>query len=199
MKKISYPLLILLFISCNKLKDYIPLPSVSQFNKVYGGSGQDGATDVMPTSDGGYIMAGYTESNDGDVSSNHGRQDAWIVKLDKDGNIQWQKTLGGSDADNAYSIAITSEGDYVLTGSTSSNDGDISGNHGQQDAWVVKLDQQGNTLWQKTIGGTNDYRAFHITTTLNGYIIAGYSKSNDGDISGNHGTLDAWVATIKDR
>ncbi|MFA5620118.1 MAG: T9SS type A sorting domain-containing protein [Weeksellaceae bacterium] len=104
-----------------------------------GGSGFDWATSIQQTTDGGYIVAGYSDSNDGDVTGNHGWLDYWVVKLDSTGNIQWQKSLGGSNNDFAYSIQQTTDGGYVVAGYSDSNDGDVSGNHGNSDYWIVKL------------------------------------------------------------
>ena len=104
-----------------------------------GGSYQDDVNSKKQTSDGGYIIAGLTDSNDGDVSGNHGDYDSWVVKLSSSGAIQWQKCLGGSDYDGASSIQQTSDGGYIVAGGTMSNDGDVSGNHGGADFWVVKL------------------------------------------------------------
>ncbi|MDR3271999.1 MAG: hypothetical protein LBT29_00750 [Flavobacteriaceae bacterium] len=125
-----------------------PAPAI-EWQKCFGGSSGDDVSSVQQTSDGGYIVAGNTESNDGDVSDNHGNYDAWIVKLDASGNLLWQKCLGGSGEDIAFSIQQTSDGGYIAAGYTDSNDGDVSGNHGNRDGWVVKLDASGNLLWQK--------------------------------------------------
>ncbi|MDD3630676.1 MAG: hypothetical protein PHF55_06625 [Bacteroidales bacterium] len=86
-------------------------------------------------------MAGGTWSNDGDMSGNHGGYDALVVKLNSSGNIEWQKCLGGTDYDYAYSIHQTSDGGFIVAGSTESNNYDVSGNHGASDAWVVKLNK----------------------------------------------------------
>ena len=81
--------------------------------------------------DGGYILAGSTGSNDGDVSGNHGGSDVWVMKMDANGNLQWQKTFGGSDNENAISIVQTTDGGYFVLASTQSpNNGDVTGNHG---------------------------------------------------------------------
>jgi len=113
------------------------------WQKVLGGSYIDEAWSIQQTSDGGYIVAGFTLSNDGDVSGNHGFTDMWVVKLDSEGNIVWQKALGGSNGDIAYSIQQTSDKDkdkeYIVAGGTNSNDGDISGSHEHSDFWIVKL------------------------------------------------------------
>jgi len=171
------------------------------WQKTLGGANADGIKSIIVTPDGGYMTAGITKSNDGDVSGNHGEGDAWIVKLDKDGNILWQKALGGSDWETAYSVASTPDGNYVIAASTRSNDGDVSGFHGGDgdDAWVVKLDKDGNKLWQKVLGGSAADVASSIITALNGgYVIAGDTRSNDGDISGSHRAVGAWVFTLKD-
>ena len=110
-----------------------------EWQKCLGGNSWDRAYSVQQTSDDGYIVAGYTDSNDGDVSGYHGGGDVWVVKLDRYGNIKWQKALGGSYDDKAYSVQQTSDGGYIVAGSTYSNDGDVSGNHGEDDVWVVKL------------------------------------------------------------
>ena len=189
---------VLLFLSCNKINDFIPIPipPLVQFNKVYGGSTGDIANSIVANFD-GYVIAGWTRSNDGDVSGNHGMEDAWVVKLDKSGNKVWQKAFGGTGRDYANSVAASLDGGYVIAGYTSSNDGDVNGNHGGYDAWILKLDKKGNKQWQKTFGGSDYDQANYITPTEDGgYIIAAYTSSNDGDVSGNHGRGDAWAIKV---
>ena len=174
------------------------------WQKTFGGSQVEVANAIASTSDGGFIVAGYTNSNDGDVSGNHGSGfnpvDAWIIKLDKNGNKQWQKCLGGSGHDYGASIIASADGGYLMAGYTLSNDGDVSGNHGAEDAWAVKLDQDGKIIWQKTKGGAGSDNAKCIISTLDGgYVITGNAGSNDGDVTGNHGGVDAWVFTLKDQ
>ena len=112
---------------------------VIEWQKSLGGSSGDFARSVQQTTDGGYIVAGETYSNDGNVSGYHGLWDYWIVKLDSSGIIQWQKCLGGNDSDEAHSIQQTSDSGYIVAGHSDSNDGDVSGNHGGADYWIVKL------------------------------------------------------------
>lgn len=170
---------------------------VIQWQRALGGTGDDYPNSVQQTSDGGYIVAGSTESIDGDATGNQGSSDYWIVKLDASGVLQWQKTLGGSGFDNAYSIQQTTDGGYIVAGSTDSNDGDITGNHGQEDIWVVKLDALGVIQWQKIMGGSSQDIALSAEQTSdNGYIVAGWSYSNDGDVSGNQGLSDLWVIKL---
>jgi len=167
------------------------------WQKCFGGSNGDYASSIQQTADGGYIVAGMTQSNDGDVSGNHGGQDSWIFKIDSLGNIIWQKCLGGTNNEQAGLIQQTTNGGYIMTGVTNSNDGNITGNHGSGDSWVVKLDPLGNIIWQKCFGGSlND--ATNSIQQLNdgGYIIAGNTSSNDGNVSGNHGGSDSWIFKI---
>jgi len=172
-----------------------------QWKKSLGGSKEDAALSIKQTLDGGYIMAGGSYSNDGDVTANHGFADYWIVKLDSLGIIQWQKSLGGTDQDYAYSIQQTNDGGYIVAGFTESNNGDVTVNHGLSDYWIVKLDAFGTLQWEKTLGGTDFDYAYFIQQTLDGgYIIAGRSNSNDGDVAGNHGTTciqaDYWIVKL---
>ncbi len=98
-----------------------------------GGSGDDEATSIQQTTDGGYIVAGYSYSNDGDVGGNHGNMDYWIVKLDTSGALVWETNLGGSGYDHTYSILQTTDGGYIVAGVSSSNDGDVGENYGSGD------------------------------------------------------------------
>ena len=162
-----------------------------------GGTNVDVAYSIQQTSDEGFIVAGYTCSNEGDVSGNHGNSDYWVVKLNSSGTIEWQKCLGGTDGDYANSIQQTSDGGFIVAGQTYSNDGDVSGNHGGSDAWVVKLNSSGNIEWQKCLGGTGwDWENSIQQTSDGGFIVAGYTNSNDGDVSGNHGSKDYWVVKL---
>ncbi|GAB0156163.1 hypothetical protein CHRYSEOSP005_14270 [Chryseobacterium sp. Alg-005] len=158
-----------------------------QWQKSLGGSGDDQANSICTTSDGGYVIAGFTNSSNGDITLNKGSSDYWIVKLDALGNIVWQKTYGGQAPDIATSVKQTTDGGYIVTGYSSSSNGDITGNHSQNttDYWVVKLDSSGNLQWQKALGGTSNERAFEIQQTSDGgYIVSGDTySSNSGDVS----------------
>src|SRR6185295_3780805 len=122
------------------------------WQKCLGGSGTEGislATNfqfpplnpatIQQTPDGGYIFAGNSTSNNGDVTGNHGGSDYWVVKMDSVGNLVWQKSYGGSNNDLATSVDQTSDGGYVVAGHTYSSDGDVEGLHGTDaDSWVIK-------------------------------------------------------------
>jgi len=168
-----------------------------QWQKTLGGSNDDWAYSIQQTSDGGYILAGYTKSTDGDVISNHGNRDFWVVKLSSLGVLQWQKTLGGSGWDEAWSVRQTTDGGYIVAGRTTSLDGDVTGNHGAFDFWVVKLDDTGALEWQKSLGGSMVDIGYSVRQTIDGgYIVTGESESNNGDASGLHGSMDYWVVKL---
>ncbi len=141
-----------------------------EWQKTYGGNKYDYAWSIQQTSDGGYIVAGST------YTFGAGESDIWVLKLDSNGNVSWQRTYGGNDYDYAWSIQQTSDGGYIVTGSTESFGA------GGTDVWVLKLDGNGNVSWQKTYGG-NDYDyAYSIQQTLDGgYTVAGSTRSFGSD------------------
>ena len=142
----------------------------------------DFALYIQQTSDGGYIVAGYTWILDEDL-------DCWIVKLNGDGSKSWDVVLGGSNDDVANSIQQTSDGGYIIAEKTSSNDGDVSGNpEGEDfDYWIVKLNSDGSKAWDVVLGGSYNDEAYSIQQTSDGgYIVAGGKISNAGDI-------DYWI------
>ncbi len=168
-----------------------------QWVKNYGGREEEVFISIEETKDGGYIAAGYTASLDGDVSGVHGDYDAWIVKLDGAGTIQWQKCIGGTQRDNAWSITASTDGGYVFTGNTKSTNGDIALNHGQYDFLVGKLDALGNVEWVKTLGGSlMEWSSSIVDASDGGFVIAGYSNSGNGDVQANYGLSDVWIIKI---
>jgi hypothetical protein len=173
--------------------------STIEWAKCYGGSQYEGAYSIQQTSDDGCIFAAYTFSNDGDVSGHHNGMDAWVVKVDSGGVIEWQKCLGGAKLDLLEMIQQTTDGGYISVGVTESDDGDIAGNHGIRDLWAVKFDSDGNVAWQKCLGGSEQegFSYASVQQTADGcYMIAGSTNSNDGYVSGNHGDYDAWVVKL---
>jgi hypothetical protein len=137
-----------------------------QWAKTYGGTGWDGANSVQQTSDGGYIVAGYTRS------FGAGGYDIFLIKTDANGNIIWAKTYEGTDSDWAYSVQQTSDGGYILAGLTRSFGA------GGWDIFLIKTDANGNLQWAKTYGGTDWDYAFSVQQTSDGgYIVAGYTRS----------------------
>lgn len=170
---------------------------ILQWQKSFGGTSDDVANSISQTSDGGFILAGYSYSNNGDMTANHGSEDFWVAKLDASGSLQWQKSLGGTSSDIAKSVIQTPDGGYLVAGTTYSNDNDVSGAHGSSDGWLVKLDTSGVVQWQKAVGGTVNDRANYIQNTSDGgYVMAGSTFSNDGDVSVNHGSNDSWIVKL---
>jgi len=160
-----------------------------EWTKNYGGSGMEftyGSTLIQQTTDGGYIFAAGSDSSDNDVTGNHGDTDIWVVKLNETGEIEWQRSYGGSDYEEPRSIQQTTDGGYVFAGMSYSSDGDVSQNQGIGDYWIVKLDETGTIEWEKSYGGSaQDIADVIHQTTDGGYIVAGNSTSTDGDVAGN--------------
>lgn len=153
-----------------------------QWARCFGGIDVDEPQSIKGTADGGAIIVGTSTSTDGDVSVNKGKEDYWVVKVDHNGNLQWEKSFGGSEKDIATSVAVNKDDEYVVTGYTYSSDGDISTRYDAgsvlEDIWTVKLDNEGNILWKKTLGGYGIDRAFDIINTNdNGYAIISYSNA----------------------
>lgn len=174
------------------------IPNI-QWQKSFGGTNIEIAKSIIETPDGGYITAGFSKSSDGDTTLNQGNNDFWVVKMSSTGTLQWQKSLGGSGDDQANSICNTTDGGYIVVGSTTSTNGDITLNKGFADYWIVKLNALGNIVWQKTYGGTSQDIATSVKqTTDGGYVVAGHSSSNNGDITGNNGPYfnDFWVLKL---
>lgn len=169
-----------------------------QWKRIYGGTGNDIANSIRQTTDGGYIVVGDSESNNYDVSGNHGGyKDGWVVKLNSFGNIQWQRALGGSRWDDFLSVEQTSDNGYIMTGRTDSFDGDVTENKGLTDLWVVKLNEAGAIEWQKTYGGSKDDLGSSVKQCPDGgYVIVGETASTDGDVTWNNGNVDFWILKL---
>lgn len=167
------------------------------WSKMLGGTGTEYIDIMLPTADGGFVIAAYTDSNNGDVSGNHGNQDAWIIKLDKEGNAAWSKCFGGSNNEIAESICETAAHGFAVACTSDSNDSDVSGNHGNGDYWVFGLDANGSLEWQKCFGGSEKDEPCAIKATNDGnLLVAGTVFSADGDVTGRlgaSGTSDGWI------
>jgi hypothetical protein len=168
-------------------------PLVKQWDKRFGGTGDDQLYWLQQTTDGGYILGGYSDSDSsGDKTQfSRGGNDYWIIKIDSLGVKQWDKRYGGSAGDLLTSLQQTNDGGYIVGGSSNSDSsGDISqSSKGQYDYWIIKADGYGNKQWDKRYGGTGkDYLYSLDQTTDGGYILGGYSYS---DSSGDK-TQDAW-------
>jgi hypothetical protein len=168
-----------------------------QWQKSFGGSKKDSAREIRQTSDGGYVLVGYSSSLDGDISDGIGGGDWWILKISSTGQKIWEKSFGGTSTESAYDIVVTDDSGFVLIGETYSSDVDVSENHGEWDIWIVRLDSLGNIQWEKSYGGSNSEGGYSIKQTADlGFIFCGNTNSNDGDISQSLGFEDVWVVKI---
>lgn len=183
------------------------------WQKNYGGSGADLLQSIRNTSDGGFILAGTSDSGVGlfKKDSCRGNEDFWIIKLNAKGNEEWQRTIGGSGRDLVRTISQTQDGGYIIGGSSDSEQGHNTQNigtdkyskseksRGNMDYWIVKLDNQGEIKWQRTLGGKYvDILESLITTKDGGYLASGFSnspasqdKSHDG-----YGEGDYWIIKL---
>ena len=135
------------------------------WSKTYGGSSPDYGYSVKQTTDGGYIIAGYTSS------FGAGQSDVYLLKTDDNGDILWSKTYGGNSSDYGYSVWQTTDEGYIVAGYTESFG--VAG-----DVYVIRTDSTGNLIWSKTFGGAGNDRGWSVQqTTDGGYIVAGYSES----------------------
>ncbi|MGM0370200.1 MAG: flagellin [Bacillota bacterium] len=163
-----------------------------QWANSYGGSNADTLNSISEVDSGKLVAVGNTTSNDGNVSNNYGGSDAWAVGLDSNGDLSWDKNLGGSNTDLANTIKSTSDGGYILTGSTKSDDQDLSStskDDNDKDGWIVKLDSSQNLEWQNLYDTTDVDRANNVEETTNGYIVSGTTSN---------GFNDTWVKNLDD-
>ena len=185
MKKATYFIPIFLF----TLSFYLMTQDcfATQWAKTYGGVNHDGwsvangspRTSVQQTIDRGYIVSSTTSS------FGAGDEDVWVLKLESDGTIAWQKTYGGTGDDRANAIQQTVDGGYIVAGWTT-NFGATN-----YDVWILKLDSGGAVTWQKRIGGFSDDQAYFIQqTSEGGYIVAGWTGSH------GLGSIDIWIAKL---
>lgn len=166
-----------------------------QWSKKFGGKGGEFGRCIINTADGGLMVAGLSSEVSGDVTANKGSEDVWLLKLDKNGNVEWKKNYGGSNADRGVSILQEANGDYVFVAGSSSTDGDITSSKGDDDIWVVKISSSGNILWQKSLGGNRGEGAQKIiSSSTGGYLILGQTGSSD--VPGYRAESDLFVISL---
>ena len=165
------------------------------FQRLYGGSDDESLKSIAQTPNGDLYAAGETESNNFDVSGNHGGYDFYVLRMRKTGVLTWARTYGGTTNDNAHSI-ISSGKSIVIVGETESNNGDVPENNGGDDYWVLKIKITGATIFSKVFGGETSDIARSIINTGGGYIVVGESESASGDVSSNFGNDDYWFIKL---
>jgi hypothetical protein len=159
-------LLSFLLVATFNVRGVVAEPPTEGWARTYGGTGSEMARSMVQTSDGGYAIAGITGSY------GTGGEDFWLVKTDSNGNALWNKTYGRTGQDWAYSMVQTVDGGYAIAGGTNSYGA------GDSDFWLVKVNANGNALWNQTYGGTGQDEAHSVVQTADGgYAIAGHTFS----------------------
>lgn len=168
-----------------------------QWSRYFGGNFTDTPTGIVQTNDNGFIIAGGSDSDDTDISSNIGTYDFWVIRISSSGDLIWEKSFGGTQIDEARALVKTNDGNFIIAGDTRSNDNHVSNNKGAADLWLIKITPNGDLIWEKTIGGTSfDVSRAMVTSQNNGFILSGSSRSNDIDVAVNKGQNDAWILKV---
>lgn len=181
--------------------------AIPEWHATYGGSEDDRGHSLVQLSDGGYVILGYSMSQDGDASLNQGQHDNWVIRTDASGAILWEKSFGFSGHDHAYNIIATQDGGFLFNGfldvtssggqGTTFQKGALSARHGVGEFWVHKINLAGEIEWRQYFGGTNNDRSYDAVQTDEGnFIVVGTSESEDVDISNPHGGYDIWVIKL---
>jgi len=142
------------------------------WTRTYGGTDSDKGYSVQQTTDGGYIVAGFTYSNGTGMYD-----DVYLIKTDSEGDTLWTRTYGGADSDEGFSVQQTSDGGYIVAGWT------YSYGAGEFDTYLIKTNSLGDTLWTRTYGGTHYDKNYSVQQTIDGgYIVAGFAESGGRDV-----------------
>lgn len=167
-----------------------------QWSSFYGGFEADLPSRILRIT-GGFIVIGSTASVNGDITENAGGYDYWILKLDVNGNVEWQKTFGGSGDDFARDAVLMDDGSILITGESNSLDGDRSMSFGGTDIWLISIDADGNLLWEKSYGGTDDDAGQRIAKAGSSRLaLVAHTESSDGNMTGNKGRQDVWLSYL---
>lgn len=170
-----------------------------QWFRYYGGTQNDVVNDVIQSNDGGYVMVGYSESTNFDITDNKGSYDYWVVKISEYGMLEWKHNFGGSGIDQAFGVTNTDNNSFIIVGKSNSKDKDVSKPIDTFDAWVIHLDHHGNLIWEKSFGGTEFDTATTIRKLSNGnYGVVGNSRSSFNE-KPNNGQNDFWMFEIDNK
>ena len=165
-----------------------------QWSKFYGGTFTDTPYDAIQTEDNGYIVVGSSDSNDVDISNNKGSYDFWVIKISETGDLVWEKSFGGSGIEHGYGVIAARDGGVYIAGDTNSDDQDVGRAIGVTDAWLLKLDTDGNKEWEQTYGGSDFDSVVSIKSCQNGdLLLIGNTKSSDTAGMSIAGENDLWL------
>lgn len=170
------------------------------WEKTYGGSGVDYGFAIAKGANGGYLATGISRSNDGDVTNHHGSDDIWVIYINENGDLIWQRSYGGSKEDQGTAILANQDGGFTIGGITESSDGDILKPLGKYDAWLFTINSTGSIMWQNSYGGSQFDEMSSLIRTDNGDLLfSGFSQSSDGDVLINRGLWDTWVVRVDNK
>lgn len=165
------------------------------WQRTLGGLGIEELADLEATPDGGWVLLGTTDSEEGDPGLGKGLMDMWLVKLDANGAMEWNKRYGGSGNDQGFSILPLANGDYLIGGASGSRNGDMETcfHHGGVDGWVALLDSKGEIKWSRLLGGSQYDKVVRLHQNANEYWVIAVSSSHDGDIRTQTGDKDVQI------
>ena len=171
------------------------------WEKTFGFSGTDFGTALLATKDGGFLITGVLDvsssggqGNAKSTAVNHSGGDYWVIKTDLTGNLEWSRFFGGSFTEIPLGIVETDDHNFIIAGSSDSDDFNISNNLGTYDFWIIKIAPTGSLIWEKSFGGSEIDEARAITTSSDGnFMVVGDTRSSDIDVSENKGAADVWI------
>ena len=171
------------------------------WEKTFGFSGTDFGTALLATKDGGFLITGVLDvsssggqGNAKSTAVNHSGGDYWVIKTDLTGNLEWSRFFGGSFTEIPLGIVETDDHNFIIAGSSDSDDFNISNNLGTYDFWIIKIAPTGSLIWEKSFGGSEIDEARAITTSSDGnFMVVGDTRSLDIDVSENNGAADVWI------
>jgi hypothetical protein len=166
------------------------------WSRYYGGLFTDSLYDIVETDTGDFMLVGSSDSSDTDISNNIGDYDFWVIKVDKNGTKIWEKSFGGTQPDESFSIVKTNDNHFLIVGNSRSLDVNVSENLGSSDIWLIKINEAGELLWEKSFGGSNFETAKNISKSNQGFYITGSSRSADFDVIKNEGNKDIWIVKL---
>jgi len=165
-----------------------------QWHQCYGSLGDESGIEIKNSGDGGFVfLADVSLNSFGSVPGFYGMHDWWVNKIDSNGNVVWSKCIGGTGLDVPTSLIVLPDRSIVVTGANGSSDGDVTCDP-DKTCRVVKLDSNGNFVWDRCYGGSSSEMGYDIVEGINGgFYVAALTSSNDGDVLGHIGGNDIWL------